>query len=650
MTRLRWLDLPFRFSTDANFYEQLNHWLSEVFYSTLPAAGFEIREEQIYTSFQIINAFRERGVLMAEAGSGTGKTFAYLLPALCYSRLMGQPVAIACSTAALQEQLVHTTGDIRVLSDMLNMNIKAVLAKDPANYLCAVQADMAKLNLPNNSQGRKLKRWLDSTTTGDRVELPEIDDELWAEVAYNETLDCRHCRRRGYCHQAKARQRLWAEQDFVICSHALFFRDLWTRRERMQKKTRLFKMAENKVPLLPPYSAVILDEGHLIEEPALSNLGARLSPSTITRIVGIFSAFPLVSDGLLTALEKLGTISSRWFAEIRSASVPVSTNQGRVSPDSVKSSGALAAILTEAMDEMAMYQQYDVSSYIGDLETFASGLDNWLNNPSSIAWWDSREENFWVLPRDFSAALGRELVSQNKPILLTSATLDANDNFAYYRTLTGIQARTSKAASPFDPAEQMKVWVGSGQPQGGAKARLCAELLRQNGGSALVLCNSTPELEQLRDCLQGENFSFNMYWEGTGDRSWLVDKFRRDKDSVLIGTGFWEGIDIPGAALTLIIIYSLPFPLRNPILLAKREAAAAKNENPDLAVDYPAMGIKLRQGMGRLIRSKEDFGAIAILEGGDEAITRYIRALLPPGVQVVSQSYHLFSASSAKAN
>lgn len=646
MTTLRWLNLPFRFTTDANFFQELNLWLSEVFYTTLPEAGYEIREEQIYSCFRIVNAFRKKEALMVEAGSGTGKTFAYLLPALCYARLSGHPVIISCSSSALQEQLISPHGDINTLSNLLNMKINTRLAKDPANYICAVQADLAKLNLPIHPQRSRLIRWLNTTKTGDRKELPDINDDLWAEVAYNEAMDCRHCRRRGYCHQAKARQSLWEVQDFIISSHTLFFHDLWTRRERMQKETRLFRTSISKVPLLPPYSAVILDEGHLIEEPALSNLGVKLSPSTIARIIGVFSSLPLVSEGLLKTLDELDAISAAWFAEIRRAAKPVTDTHGLVDPDLVNSH-ALTAVLETALDEMAMYQQHDVNSYIQDLELFLNGLMSWQNDESCIAWWDSHEQRFWVLPRDFSRALGRELILQKKPVLFTSATLDVQDNFAYYKRLTGIAAETSQVNSPFNMPGQMKVWMTDRLETPQEKAKRCADLLLCNGGRALVLCKSARELEELRAHLTDIELSFQLFWEDSGDRGWLVERFRQDETSVLIGTSFWEGIDIPGPGLTLVIIYSLPFPAHTPIILVKREQAAFHGENPDLAVDLPAMGIKLRQGIGRLIRSRKDFGAVAILESGESDLKQKLLSLLPPGVQIVSELTALFSKDTA---
>lgn len=585
---------------------------------------------------------------MAEAGSGTGKTFAYLLPALCHARLSGQPVVIACSSAALQEQLVSNEGDIKTLSGLLDLDIKAVLTKDPANYVCAVQAELAKLSLPKHPQRSLLLRWLDTTETGDRAELPEIDDQLWAEVAFSPSLDCRHCRRRGYCHQARARQRLWSEQDFVICSHDVFFRDLWTRRQRMQKVTRLFKVVQTKVPYLPPYSAVVLDEAHLIEGAALKNLGVRLTLTTVKKIISVFSAFPLVSDGLLESLESLEKISKAWFSQISGSARLVTDTQGIITLKPLKISRKLISALHTAMEEMALYQQYDVAEYIHDLELFCQGLNQWLEGEDCIAWWDFEDEQLWLVPRDFSQALGRELLAQRLPILFTSATLDANDDFAYFKTITGIQAHTSQVTTSFNLADQMKVWIGScKESDGSKKVSCCTSLLRNNGGRTLILCNSTKELTELKNNLRDEEFPFKYLWEGMGDKGGLAEEFRRDESSVLIGTSFWEGIDIPGPSLTLVIIYSLPFPRHDPLVLAKRESAATQENDPDLDIDLPAMGIKLRQGLGRLIRNKGDWGAVAILDSGGEGVYQYICTLLPEGVTLVSQVEDLFVCGGA---
>src|SRR5690554_869611 len=629
IAQLRWLTLPFHLTRDTTFYQHLNCWLGEVFYDILPTAGFEIREEQIYSSFRMVSTLKEKEVLLAEAGSGTGKTFAYLLPTLCYARLIGQPVVISCSSATLQEQLISPQGDIRTLSELLNLEIKAVLAKDPSNYVCSVRGDMAKLNLINHPQGKRLINWLNSTTSGDRTELPDIDNQPWQEVAFDNSLDCGHCRRNGYCHQAKARQRLWEPLDFVICSHDLFYRDLWTRRQRLQKETPLFKVTRGKVPYLPHYAAVVVDEAHLIEGPALNNLGLRLTPSTIERVVSVFSRLPLVSEGLSLALDNLAQRAAAWFAEIQKRGEPITEKEARVASKAIGNSQALLTALGTALNEMAMYQQYDVISYIQDLEQFSMALTNWLRD-GHLAWWDWEDNAFWVLPRDFSAAMGQDLLAQKKPVIFTSATLDAQDDFQYFKTLTGVAARTAQVPTSFNLAKKMTVFL----VQTSDKAEACANLLHRNGGRALVLCTSEREFAELGRRLAEKDFDFNLLWEGSGDSSWLVENFRRDESSVLIGTDFWEGVDVPGQSLTLVIVYSPPLPKPSPVILAKREEAASRGENPQRTVDYPAMGIKLRQGMGRLIRNRSDSGAVAILGGEGVKLRQYLLTLFPPGVKV----------------
>ena len=645
MTTLRWLTLPFRYTSTSDFYIQLNKWLSDVYYNVLPQAGYEIREEQIYSCYRMVNALSEKGVLMAEAGSGTGKSFAYLLPALCYARMTGKPVVIACSSATLQEQLVQPMGDIATLSRLLDLDVKAVLAKDPVNYACALQANMAKLSLPEHPMHRKLVNWLDSTQTGDRVELPEIDDQLWQEISFNHTLDCSHCRRRGFCHLARARQRLWDEHDFIICSHDVFFRDLWTRRERQQKEVIMFGMVQSKVPYLPHYSAAVLDEGHLIEAPALSNLGVRLTHSTVSRITNLIPNFPLVTDELLLGLEKLELNSKRLFAAIKESVLPITPTQGQVDltgkiPGFI---GKTILSIDKLQEEMAMYQQFDINQYIQELDLFAQGLKNLISSKDIIAWWDTPEESLWVLPQDFSGALGRELLAQKKPVIFTSATLDTGDEFGYFKRITGIsQAKTSQVTTSFALAQQMTVYMPADQTGIQQRIRRTVSLLRQNGGRALVLVNTAAELKVLSSALRTEQFDFNLLWEGSGDSAGLVQRFRQDRTSVLLGTSFWEGVDVPGDALTLVIVYSLPFPAHDPLVLAKREAAVTREQDPYLSVDLPAMNIKLRQGLGRLIRSAQDFGIVAVLDGGSDPRRReQVISVLPSGVAIVESDKEL---------
>ncbi|MDD4658729.1 MAG: ATP-dependent DNA helicase [Eubacteriales bacterium] len=624
MTTLRWRTLPFRYTTNSDFYVQLNKWLTAVFYDFLPAAGFEIREEQICISYKLVSALRQKEVLLAEAGSGTGKTFAYLLPALCYARLTGLPTVIACSSTALQEQLVQAHGDIRTLSGLLNLDIKAILAKDPENYVCAVQSDLAKISLPRHPLRSQFIQWLETTTTGDRTEMPGADDALWAEVAYNSSLDCAHCRRRGYCHLARARQSLWAEQDFIVCSHDIFFKDLWSRRQNLQKEMRQLEMVQTKMPYLPTYSAVVFDEGHLIEAPALRHLGVKVNKGAVSRVATVFSGLPLATDALLTSLEKLEQVNQRFFGAVSKEAVPLNHRQSLIKMNAALKarSRELLQVIEESQEEMAMYQQFDVNQYIQELDACAQGLSN-LICPDSVTWWEPDKGDLWVLPRDFSQALGRELLAQQIPVIFTSATLDSGNDFAYIKRITGLeQAKTSQVDTSFDLAKQMEIYLPGDLANTEEKIERCASLLRENGGRALILCADASETELLYNSLRTRDFDFSLLKEGDQDSSLLIQEFRQDETSVLIGTGFWEGIDIPGDALTMVIVYSLPFPAEEPLALAKREATAAEGLDPYQAIDFPAMSIKLRQGIGRLIRSNEDYGLVAILGCGTDAELR----------------------------
>lgn len=620
MAVMSWRTLPFRFTTNSDFYVQLNRWLGQVFYESLPGAGFEVREEQIFTCYKIIKALQDGEILFAEAGSGTGKTFAYLLPALCHARLSGRPAVVACAGAALQEQLTRPGGDIPTLSALLGLEIKAVLAKDPENYLCSVQGDLVKHGLPKHPLRDRFSQWLETTASGDRAEAPGVDDGMWNLVAYNSSLDCLHCRRRGYCPPARARQSLWTGQDLIICSHDMFFKDLWSRRENQAREVRRLELVRTRMPYLPPYSAVVFDEGHLIENPALSRLGVRLNRQAAAGIAAIFANLALVSDELLAGLEGLERVWANLFTVIVTEAIPVNPRQSlvRLSPSLAAANEELLLAIDRVQEEMVLYQQYDVNQYMQELEGAAQGLQR-LGQPESIAWWEAAKEDLWVLPRDFSRALGRELLAQKVPVIFTSATLDSGNDFAYLKRITGLaRARTAKVDTSFDLEKQRQLLFPGGPATFASKAKQCAAYLRENGGRALVLCAQASEVEELYPRLEREDFPFTLLKEGEEDSSQLLVKFRREESSVLVGANLWEGIDVPGPALTLVLVFSLPFPPDEPLTLAKREAAAREGLDPRRAVDFPAMGIKLRQGLGRLIRSKEDRGRVVILGTGED--------------------------------
>jgi ATP-dependent DNA helicase DinG len=641
MGMLSWLKVPFRYTTQEDFARKLSAWLADVFYERLPQHGFEVREEQIYSAFRIAQALCQRRAIFAEAGSGTGKTFAYLLPGLCYARMQGKPLIISSASATLQQQLVGPQGDIATLSRLLGLGIDARLAKDPHNHLCRVRLQRL------NTLGRKpraerlLLRWGETTQLGDRAEIPEISDELWEQVAWNETLFCDRCRHRGYCHVAEMRRHFWGAQDFIVTSHDIYFQHLWGRRERL---------AEKLTPYLPDHSGVIFDEGHLVEPPALRHLGHPLRAQTVTDVQRRLEFVGGLRLQVTLSLEKVAELTQQFFAEVAECVQPdpESARWFVAVSDRMKHSGRqLADWLEEVSDQITIDSGvaedgntvWDLHDYVKRFDRLIGGLRLLCDEErQAVVWWEPAQSILWVLPLSFSQLLGAELGSERLPLVFTSATLQAGDAFASMHRLVGLPgALHSQVTTSFDLARQVKIYLPAEElSEFTARAERCLELLQENGGRALVLFNSLPELRRWREFARDQDLDFPLYWEGEGERSWLLERFRSEESAVLSGADFWEGVDIPGDALTLLIIWSLPYPWRDPLVEAKRRLAAAAGLDPFQAVDLPAMLLKLRQGCGRLIRKATDRGTIAILDVGEnQRDLPRIMGALPPGSPVL---------------
>lgn len=657
MSSLRWRAIPFHYTTSADFHQQLTAWLSDVFYERLPNSGYEVREEQIYTSFRIAEALRRKDALLAEAGSGTGKTFAYLLPVVCYARFIGRPAILSSASSWLQEQLAGQAGDIAELSRLLQLDIDARVAKDPRNYLCQKKAEQAldwqdvqdaaedepTDEWPDDSPAaRRLAEWRLETSLGDRAEIPEVGDELWQTVAWDETLACDRCQRRGYCPVAKNRLHVWAAQDLVVCSHDQFFRHLWSRAERL---------AEDLPPLLPEAAAVVFDEGHLLERPALEQLGFSLREQSICGIYRtMWANRRLLRERLVLTLEVLDADARRFFRELQSA--VQSSNGRRWFVDWNERLDSLAArweqTLQVASDQLAIETdqllwtplEADLRIASQRVEQASAALRQLRCPPGqSVVWWEPTSEALWVLPSSFGSLIGQELQRARQPLIFTSATLQAAGSFAGMKQTLGLPAAAeSRVTTSFQLAEQMTAYLPADPlPEFRQRAERCLQLLRQNQGSALVLLTDEQQLAAWRELAEDCQLPFPLLWEGDGERAWLLQQFREQPTSVLSGTSFWEGVDVPGEALSLVVVFSLPFPQPDPLTTSKQQSAANAGLDPWQTVDLTEMLIKLRQGYGRLIRSAADQGVVAVLDLGPQDEHReLVTEALPEGVPVHS--------------
>lgn len=641
MSELRWLDVPFRYTTSDDFQHKLMAWLGNVFYEVLPAQGYDVREEQIYTTFRIAQSLCRKEALLAEAGSGTGKTFAYLLPSLCYARHTGKPVILSSASALLQEQVAGRNGDISELSRLLGLNIDARVAKDPHNYLCQKKADLEPWLDPNTEGLALLNEWSLDTKLGDRAEIPEISDQLWQTVAWEETLACDQCEQRGYCQVAQNQLHVWAASDFVVTSHDQFFRHLWSKARRDE---------EGLPPLLPASSAIILDEGHLLERPAIEQMGygLRKQPLEITYQT-MWQQRKLLSTKMIVTLERLlddvqlffraleGSVqpsasSARWFVSVDQPLLALAQRwleSLHIASDRISIEMIGASLGTELIIASRRVEQAEAA-----LKQLCRPADE------SVVWWEPESETLWVLPSSFGTMIGQELSKERQPLIFTSATLQAAGSFQGMRQLLGLPAaKDSLVTTSFQLSEQMAAYLPDQPlPTFEQRAEHCLSLLIANHGKALVLLNNPPELLLWREFLRDKQLPFPVFWEGDGERSWLLQQFQQNLSSVLIGASFWEGVDVPGEALSLVVVFSLPFPEPDPLLISKRLAAERADLDPALTVDLTEMLIKLRQGYGRLIRTSADQGVVAVLDLGEEGQQRKLaEEALPEGVPVFNQ-------------
>jgi ATP-dependent DNA helicase DinG len=632
----------FDYNSKDEFQNKLMEWIGDVFYDILPEYGYEVREEQIYTAFQFADAFCNKKVHLAEAGLGTGKTFAYLLTAIAYARFTGKPVVIACATTALQEQLAGYEGDINTLSKVLELEIDARMAKDPRQYICDAKVNDYTEEVSTLSD--EIKQWINKTKLGERSEIPSIPDRVWKWIGWDESMACDICTNRGFCKLVKVREHYRSTKDLIIADHEIFFNDLWTRDERI---------ANGKLPILPSYSAVIFDEGHKILLPAAMQAGHYIDQEEIENMIESIQEIPDVRESFMSATVEMEHAFQEFFINLR---LNMLTDEGserlslRITDELLKSASIFHKKLDHLLLELQIEQELYIDSlsitqiqaYEGQIERATSALNRFCRNKSTdiISWVDRGDGSFWVVPRNLNEMLDKHLIQKKLPVVFTSATLSNEGNFDYFMRTYGLKtASKSMVGSPFDFEKQAVVYLNKFskdiKDSFNHKIKKLVHLLNQNGGRALVLTNSMEEVRKIRRSLGEYKFPFEVLWEDKGDRGYLVRKFREEESSVLIGANFWEGIDVPGDALTMLIVWKIPFPTLDPFIQVQRKEAREQGLDTFSSVDYPEMGIKLKQGCGRLIRTQNDHGTIAIL---DPVIgtpwEKFVIGALPTGASV----------------
>ncbi len=562
--------------------------------------GYEPRPEQAALASAVDRALATGEHLVAEAGTGVGKSLAYLVPALA----SGRRVVVATATKALQEQLLLK--DVPVAAAALATEVDVRVLKGRANYLCrrALQGFQPFL-LP---EGRDAAAWeamqafLDETETGDRAELDvEPSAALWGELSVGaDRCSGRRCPFVSACFAEAARERA-AHADLVIVNHALYFAHL-----------------ASGGGVLPEHDAVVFDEAHRLEESAASWLGGRVSRPGLRRLALDVERACREAQRPLPArpLDRLERAGERL---LRAVAPPAGRRRLRELPAEpalvlVDALGDLATALTgegEELDALSRRALGVVGDVEACLETGELERVVW-SEPDAVAW----------APVDVSAELRERLWDEGPTAVLVSATLTAGEDARFVRRRLGLErAREAVIGSPYDFREQALLYVPRSMPDPRADgfAERCAEeivsLLGLSEGRALVLTSSYRALGGYREHVRGR-VPYEILVQGEAPRERLLEQFREEVGSVLIATStFWQGVDVPGESLSLLVIDKLPFSAPgDPLHEARCEAV--ERTGGDWFRDYalPTAMLQLRQGFGRLIRGHGDRGVVAILD------------------------------------
>ncbi len=612
--------LPFTIPKTGHFFEQLGDYIGDVFYDILPEKGYELRDEQIFMAFQIEQAFKKKGIIFAEAGVGTGKTFVYLLYAICYARYMRKPAIISCADETLIEQLVKKGGDIEKLENALNLDVDVRLAKAREQYVCIKKLDhlttisddeatqLIHENIPSfvfdsNASMSSFSRY------GDRKEYPWVPNEKWEMVAWDALQQCSTCDFRHRCGQTLHRNYYREAADLIICSHDFYMEHVWTKDSRKR---------EGQLPLLPEASCVVFDEGHLLEFAAQKALTYRFHSETLTNVLTGYMNQDVREESLYL-IEDILALNEEWFQLLSTSAVLVEGSNRREVPRTnemlnlatnmnKKAEALLEQLVFDA--ELFVISDYHVKMIEEYLEFFSYGLSILLKDDEGIFWVEETTSgiSFVIMPRLVEDILKKEVFTQQIPFVFSSATLSKGGDFSYIAKSLGIDTYTSfTVSSPFDYEQQMKV-EGHLEATEEQKWVSIGSALQENKGSSLLLFTSFEEMNRFRIWSEQQTWNFSIIYEGDREISESVESFQQNQSSVLCSFHLWEGLDVPGESLTQVIISSLPFPPFDPVFQAKRKHSASPVEE----VDVPYMFLRLRQGIGRLIRSKSDHGIVHI--------------------------------------
>jgi ATP-dependent DNA helicase DinG len=585
--------------------------------------GYEFRSSQLAMAEIVDQAFQNHQHAIIEAGTGTGKTLAYLIPAI----RSGRRVVISTATKSLQEQLFNK--DVPFLQKHFAPNLKAALMKGRSNFLCRqkvhqIEGQAVLKGIDEVDWFTQIKDWEKLTETGDRSELSFLPDdaELWHRIdARSDLCTGQKCPEFNTCFITAMHQRA-QEADLIIVNHHLFFADLAIRQDDFGS-------------ILPEYSAVVFDEAHEIEDVASDYFGRRVSSYQ-------FEEIARDTEAMLRILKIEATPVRKHLMRVRERARTFFENfperEGRF-PFGPAERKSFLERHHEAFE--------DLSSAVKRIETELSAMNpkpeevitlarrsaelrrelEFLleSEEKSYVYWYERRGKGVILtatPIDVSEILREQLFERFDTVVLTSATLAVGGRFDFLKQRLGVMpAKETVLPQEFDFREQALLYIPASMPDvrhetfSSRAAHEIAKLLEISKGRAFCLFTSYVQMRTVRD-LVGARVSFPMLLQGTAPKSVLLERFRTTPNAVLFATAsFWQGVDVPGTQLSCVIIDKLPFAVpSDPIVAARVRALQEDGRNPFAEYQVPEAVLALKQGFGRLIRSKTDRGILAILD------------------------------------
>lgn len=592
---------------------------------TFSIPGYRHRQQQLEMALAIEQAIKDNATLVTEAGTGTGKTFAYLVPAL----LSGGKVIISTGTKTLQDQLFNR--DLPAIRDALRAPVTTAILKGRANYVCHYHLNRAMnegrfMSRDDAHNVHLIKRFSETSQTGDKNDLPSVPENATVWPAVTSTRDnClgQECPDHKECFVMEARKRALAAE-VVVVNHHLFFADVMLRDEGVAE-------------LLPASNTVIFDEAHQLPETAGLFFGEDLSTSFLMELARdahseyLTDAKDCVDLPTLTAALEKTVRDFRLVFGMDSARMPVQRALQLKNFD-----GALTAVNDQLLELGKLLQTQAERG---------PGLENCWQRALSLQlqlskWRAGADDNLvrWVevftqsvvlhaTPLSVAEIFNKQINAQPRAWIFTSATLAVKNDFSHYLNQMGLlEARTERWESPFDYGAQALLYAPQGLPDPNhadyimAVAEAALPVIKAAGGRTFMLCTSLRAMREihgwLRNAFDRDGLVYPLLIQGDATRSELLDRFRKLGNAVLVGSqSFWEGVDVKGDALSAVIIDKLPFaPPDDPVLSARIDKLNAEGKNAFMEYQLPYATITLKQGAGRLIRDESDRGVLMICD------------------------------------